>query len=348
MYIHRIITQGVPGLPDRDIVLFDDWANEPLKSVLITGPNGTGKTTLVQIIAYLWESFGDWLRYPNNHPSRKVFHTSLMNSRLAAVEIRGLIEHPLWLYTARTTDDIELLRSQTSNVRRFFFGEAGNSLHDIDITLMDWFKRLASLSERLQIGVTDSQNMLPNIVYIPSDARQIRASNVRGNEPVEPETLHHWLAQYDGAAFTYKDHVEGMLRNLKVRDPNWFYRTLKDINGFLAQNSKQLTDFDNALRLMVQTEGQEGTHYIDKLSSGEQQCLILIFMISRWLTDGGIVLIDEPDLHIHPSWQRQLINEIERLVTQKDGQLIVTSHSPILWEEYNERQRINFEVAIQP
>ena len=82
------------------------------------------------------------------------------------------------------------------------------------------------------------------------------------------------------------------------------------------------------------------SHHIDDLSAGERQCLILMFMVSRWLMEGGIVLIDEPDLHLHVSLQRQFAHELERVVDRKHGQLIVTSHSPTMWEEYNERQRI--------
>jgi ABC-type transport system involved in cytochrome c biogenesis ATPase subunit len=215
---------------------------------------------------------------------------------------------------------------------------------------VDWFKRLASLYQKLQLGAADSSSELSNIVYVPSEARQILEAPSFGKDTVEAESLYGWLTQYDGIGFLsagYKGHIEGMLRNLKVRDPNWFYGTLKNINILLSQNGRRLTDFDRNLRMMVEAEGHP-PYYVDKLSSGEQQCLILIFMISRWLMDGGIVLIDEPDLHMHVSWQRQLIHELERLVNEKNGQLIVTSHSPTLWEEYNERQRINFEVAVQP
>src|SRR5258708_32688056 len=136
-----------------------------------------------------------------------------------------------------------------------------------------------------------------------------------------------------------------MLRNLKVRNPDWFYETLRHINTFLEQNGKRLTDFNSQLRLMVEIDGSTNNrnfdgspykHRVEKLSSGEQQCLILIFMVSRWLMQGGIVLIDEPDLHMHGSWQRALTHELESLVAEKNGQLIVTSHSELLIEEYGE------------
>jgi predicted ATPase len=196
--------------------------------------------------------------------------------------------------------------------------------------------------------VQTSDPILPNLVFIPADYRLITsyAQNPNAIRHTEPEALFIWLAQYwfnDDP----RNNLEGMLRNLKVRDPQWFYRTLADVNTFLEQNGKHLTDFDNSLRLRVETNLRDSWHYIEELSSGEQQCLILIFMVSRWLMDGGIVLIDEPDLHLHGSWQRSLIHELERLVSEKNGQLIVTSHSSLVVEEFSAAQRFHLEPEAQ-
>ncbi len=50
-------------------------------------------------------------------------------------------------------------------------------------------------------------------------------------------------------------------------------------------------------RLRVKIKGQRGiSHSIDELSAGEHQMLILIYLLSRWMHPGAVVLIDEPDL----------------------------------------------------
>ncbi len=74
-----------------------------------------------------------------------------------------------------------------------------------------------------------------------------------------------------------------------------------------------------------------------QLSQGEKTMLALVADIARRLTllnpgspkplDGsGIVLIDEVDLHLHPSWQQRIIQKLES--TFGNLQFIVTTHSP--------------------
>jgi AAA15 family ATPase/GTPase len=184
-----------------------------------------------------------------------------------------------------------------------------------------------------------------NVVYLEPETRHILQAHDQGIGAYS-EPFSRWLVTYNAVA-QWEGHVEGMLRNLKVRDPNWFNQVIEHINQFLRQNGKELTDFDTNLRLTVRLIGTDSSYPIADLSSGEQQCLILIFMVSRWLMDGGVVLIDEPDLHIHGSWQRSLIHELQAIVASKQGQMIITSHSGILSEEYPESRRFNLEAEPQ-
>lgn len=76
---------------------------------------------------------------------------------------------------------------------------------------------------------------------------------------------------------------------------------------------------------------------ISQLSDGEKMTIMMVCDIIRQLSltnpnlkypleSEGIVLIDEIDLHLHPSWQRAIIPALEK--TFPNIQFIVTTHSP--------------------
>jgi ABC-type lipoprotein export system ATPase subunit len=365
MYIHRIIIKDVPGIPDRDLVFQNDWLGEPLTSVLLTGPNGSGKTTLLRLIAALWASLADALIQQSSVLAEQNTLERLLlrlrrTSAFIALEIRELVKQPLVL------SYFDPNQYTYEHVKQMFPGDVliisiGLSVNpprpSIFGTVSDSLKKLAMQVERLQLGLTDPALEVPNMVFFDSETRQLdyetsRRRAVRTRTP-SPETYYDWLASFNPRPFSryisleqsprsggsYGMPLEQMLRNLKIRDPEQFYETVAEINAFLV--GKRITDFDERLDLIVQTE-QGGKHTIYDLSAGERQCLVVMFMVSRWTMPGGVVLIDEPDLHLHVSLQRQFIHALEKLVEKRNGQLIVTSHSPELWEEYSPRQRFDF------
>ncbi|TKF02027.1 recombinase RecF [Vibrio kanaloae] len=89
------------------------------------------------------------------------------------------------------------------------------------------------------------------------------------------------------------------------------------------------------LDMVINKDGQEFS--VLQLSQGEKSLLALVADISRRLTmlnpllsnpleGSGLVLIDEVDLHLHPSWQQKVIQRLEN--TFPNIQFIVTTHSP--------------------
>lgn len=91
----------------------------------------------------------------------------------------------------------------------------------------------------------------------------------------------------------------------------------------------------NPLRLSVTKNGIE--YSMEQLSDGEKCTLALVGDLARRLAlanqnavnplDGdGIVLIDEIELHMHPSWQRIVLPVLCR--TFPNIQFIITTHSP--------------------
>lgn len=67
---------------------------------------------------------------------------------------------------------------------------------------------------------------------------------------------------------------------------------------------------------------------IESLSSGEQQILSKVFPLFTDSMKEHVILIDEPEDSLHPSWQTRLIPILRRCAKNNDCQVILATHSP--------------------
>ncbi|MCQ4437563.1 ATP-binding protein, partial [Clostridioides difficile] len=62
-------------------------------------------------------------------------------------------------------------------------------------------------------------------------------------------------------------------------------------------------------------------------------------MMLLCVTDGGIILIDEPELHLNPSVCKQLLPFIiENIAKPLNAQILLTTHSPEILGQAYDRQ----------
>jgi energy-coupling factor transporter ATP-binding protein EcfA2 len=65
---------------------------------------------------------------------------------------------------------------------------------------------------------------------------------------------------------------------------------------------------------------------VDALSSGEIEALTMLGRHIISSLKNGIVFIDEPELHLHPAWQRNILKAMIKVYPET--QLIIATHSP--------------------
>ncbi len=71
---------------------------------------------------------------------------------------------------------------------------------------------------------------------------------------------------------------------------------------------------------------------VSKLGSGFETIISIIFLYHYFCIEGTnlIILIDEPELHLHPSWQKKLIDYLVDI--SKNTQVFVSTHSPYIYK----------------
>lgn len=80
---------------------------------------------------------------------------------------------------------------------------------------------------------------------------------------------------------------------------------------------------------------------VNGLSDGEKQLLIKVFPLFMGGMEGRVILMDEPDSSLHPSWQRYLLPILRRCAEENDCQFFLATHSPqIISSAYRKEIRI--------
>lgn len=69
---------------------------------------------------------------------------------------------------------------------------------------------------------------------------------------------------------------------------------------------------------------------LDALSSGEQHELVLLHNLLFRVEPGALLLIDEPELSLHVTWQREFLSDLIKIAKRVGFDAIVATHSPYI------------------
>ena len=98
--------------------------------------------------------------------------------------------------------------------------------------------------------------------------------------------------------------------------------------------------FDNARFVVKQENNQQIS--LSNLGSGYEMMFSLLYSyyMSKQSNKNTIILIDEPELHLHPRIQKKFVEFL--LEVSKDSQIIITTHSPLLVKQLSYNNYVKF------
>ncbi|UCH97052.1 MAG: AAA family ATPase [Candidatus Aminicenantes bacterium] len=373
MKIEKIYFKGLGPVSDAlsPINLRNTWGKKIYTLVLFSGPNGCGKTILLNSIAFLWEAVSFWLDHrtllPEENHIRKCFDRwgsfAVIIDELPdfsgkmekeKVKICLFYGKNQWLGDIQKENndvDFWLGEIKIGKKERFLLGLPKYVKDAKDTTALRakvaspgpgyeeknrernefFFNNWENAYKKLVLGIQTADT--PNMIYLDAEERKWVKPGVNTGQLIPDDLTKTWLFRYT-ASEDWKDQLENTLVNFKIiAGEKEFKEVIKTLNKFLRDKEIVTTyrlEDRNRLRVRLK-KGRGKYHYFDELSSGERHVLVVLFNVLRWMKPGGIVMIDNPDLFLHPSLVRQLVGNVEHIVEKKDGQLIITSHNTDLW-----------------
>ncbi|MCK6625954.1 MAG: AAA family ATPase [Anaerolineae bacterium] len=302
--------------PLRDVIIDFTTNNTPRPVTILGGANGSGKTTVLELIFALTRLLAykdipsDWSQHEGMH-----ILTRAKEARLnLSVDNRNLTISYGQLIPSNQGESISFVFS-FGNEELIEYGDRAYQIRG----LMDEQK------EEKVGDVTSNKDStyLPSILYFP-DYRRLQS--IKGRQITREDVLYQWTYRYD-IVRSFEGSLDSYLVWLDYAHPESFAEVKQFLNQTVLVG--KVIDGVNRPELATMIKLADGqTHRLDELSSGEQNLLIIMLELRRRLLPGSIVLIDEIENSLHPAFQHLLAEALLKLQQQVPFQLIVTTHAP--------------------
>ncbi len=192
--------------------------------------------------------------------------------------------------------------------------------------------------EKLQLEVQSmlhgKADLSGGLIYFPHD-RELRPVRAGTIEP--PPDDKQWIFRYSPA-----DQWSGSLEQL------WVWQDYLDLQRW--RRGEEMIELASSVELLQQAlgparkvfirdgrvrvttpwndvSGKPAEVLLDQLPSGERQCVMLFGEIARRKRSHGVLFIDEPEISLHPTLQRQTLAQLRRLARKLDTQVFLATHS---------------------
>lgn len=149
-----------------------------------------------------------------------------------------------------------------------------------------------------------------------------------GFEPKIPSGYRFPPSRYELSSYR-EDYVqlicsieEYVGRNYNLAESIIIYKDI--VNDIFINKTVSVTDSGKIVITM-----DNGTALqLSRLSSGERQILIMFYILLFHSEPGSLVILDEPEISLHVSWQQKLGNVFQDICRVRNLQMIVATHSP--------------------
>ncbi|AKT38537.1 AAA family ATPase [Chondromyces crocatus] len=301
MKIKRITTNGFRGLPDKTFDFTADRTGVPGDLVIITGPPGSGKTSLLEAIIASKEDIGPY--------GLKRSTGSVVRSGEAAAKVR--------------------IDWQLSADERMRTGAGSTDLSSESILSSSIFSSIDH--EPALVGLLGEYDAAPSVSKVEyfHASRRIPRGGVPSMSTIGvPGTERFARLTRDDAKYAL------LLRyvvevNLGLHDVSG-QRGMERLEEAFASlcRTRTLAGIERTPQALVPrfADGRGGIVGPDELSDSEKQALIFAVTFLRAGIQGSLVLIDTPELHLPEPDVGAFVTALGRLGA--DNQLVVATGSP--------------------
>ena len=304
---------------------------------ILTGPNGYGKTTILNIIYHFFNRNSEYFQklnfasitfYFQNQKTvelKKGEHNvfdDILQTKVYLIKEQRLIK-PV-LENIETDDKSGKNKKTFLNTIELYAEELKKLIEEKQLEAYQIAQKLdSSFPKRLIEAKTvvdepifkkrfaelkDKQSKLQQF-GIATSAQEIPDYNVES-----AKVLSVYLNDSEEKLKIYDDllaKIELFVNIINQKDFAFKFIKISSDKGFSFYQNKQQQELS-----------------LTDLSSGEQQEVVLLYELLFKTTPNTLILIDEPEISLHVLWQKAFIDDLQKIAAIKKINFLVSTHSP--------------------
>ena len=295
MKIEKVHIKNIKGIKDLELSFKKD--NKILDVIVLAGVNGSGKTTILESIKDFFDNKSiDFNDIEKSNVNLDIFFEEFEKEKIVPfINIDSpnniyKVFHMLGSYNSYVKENKGLyhqLTKEFENPPKIIYVPANNSFEEVE---------------------TETSTLLRNYEFI-----NVVNSELMEDIPSYIATRRNYLATIE------EDLTMKEITNKVVNEINSIFSILEldvKLKGF-SKDEKTMPIFENSA-------GEEFD--INDLSSGEKQLFLRTLSIKILEPKNSIILIDEPELSLHPKWQQRIIEVYKKI--GENNQIIIATYSP--------------------
>lgn len=315
----RVINAG----PIKDLTInFCDKNDKPLDNIVIGGANGSGKTTILNIICELFELLN---LCPDDEPN---FNKEVEYAQLDFLDHKS----PITIWYGIKPDNVLHNLNSLGYSYKSIVGSKRKEEGDLisELHLMTHRAKGKEIKCKDFSSIKLDEEILSQILFFPG-FRTMHA--ITDNKQIfKEETKYQLVYKYDNIK-QFEGSFQSYLIWLDYAEPETFERIIQYLNDLNFGGKTFEIDKKN-LQVLVRTPKGE-THLLHELSSGEQNLFILLAELRRRVDRPSIILIDEIENSLHQAYQYKVLDGLKELQTLVEGlQIIITTHSKNVFNNF--------------
>ncbi|EJO5347322.1 AAA family ATPase [Clostridium botulinum] len=184
-----------------------------------------------------------------------------------------------------------------------------------------------NLKERVSRSTLAREKWFKKIVYLPTDVN-FKKYKVETAKKLESSIDIGVILNSDEMSLNLKEYLVNIhykdLEDMSIGETPYRIEQFRKLyNSFFEEKEFiGVKDFEPIFKI----KSTEEIHSVDELSSGEKQIFFRGGSLLQMDLNNSIILIDEPELSLHPEWQQKILDFYKSI--GKDNQIIIATHSP--------------------